>query len=67
MLNLLDVVMDVVPTFIIYHALDYYTGGLVTRRHNEACDVFRDLSSLVQGPVHRDLLFRRGLMMVIAL
>ena len=39
-------------TFTIDHALDSCFGGLVTHRHNEVRDAFRDLSSLVWGPVH---------------
>ena len=39
-------------TFTVDRALDCRFGGKVTRRHNEVCDAFGDLSSLVWGPVH---------------
>ena len=39
-------------TFTVNHALDCRFGGLVTCRHNEVCNAFGDLSSLVWGPVH---------------
>ena len=41
-------------TFTIDHALDCCFGGLVTRWHNEVCNAFGDLSSLVWDPVYRE-------------
>ena len=38
----------------IEHALDCRFGGLVTRRHNEVCDAFGDLASLVWSPVVKE-------------
>ena len=38
----------------INHAPDCHFGNLVTRRHNKVHDAFRDLSSLVWGPVHHE-------------
>jgi len=38
-------------SFSIEHALDCRFGGLVSHRHNEVCDTFGDLASLVWSPV----------------
>jgi len=41
-------------SFSIEHALDCRFGGLVSRRHNEVCDTFGDLASLVWSPVTKE-------------
>ena len=40
--------------FTVTHALDCCVGGLVCCRHNEVCDAFGDLSSLVWSQVKRE-------------
>jgi len=40
--------------FNIEHALDCRHGGLVSPKHNEVCDAFGDLASLVWSPVLKE-------------
>ena len=40
--------------FTVTHALDSSIGDLVIHRHNEACDTFGDLASLVWSPVQQE-------------
>lgn len=40
--------------FSIEHFLDCYCGGLVSCRHNEVCDAFGDLASLVWSLVTKE-------------
>ena len=44
--------------FSIEHVLDCCFGGMVTRRHNEVCDAFGDLVSLVWSPVVKEPVLR---------
>jgi len=46
--------------FSIEHALDCHYGGLISRRHNEVCDAFGDLASLVWSPVLKEPVVRDG-------
>ena len=48
--------------FTVTHALDCHVGGLVICKHNEVCDAFRSLASLVWSPVQLKLLFGSLLM-----
>ena len=46
--------------FSIEHALDCHFGGLVSCRHNEVCDAFGELASLVWSPVVKEPVVQDG-------
>ena len=46
--------------FTVTRAMDCCIGGLVGRRHNEVCDAFGDLATLVWGQVCREPVIRES-------